>query len=154
MMLRQGAEGLHALKNGRTVVLLSANSLLQWTLNGIGAFLCLRAFHIDVDLSTGLILTGITAFAVMIPAAPGYFGVIQICFEAAMKAQAIQPDPELVLGASLYSQISSFIPVTALGMYYLQQAQLRLSDVSKVADESQNVSAVPSEALIISAASE
>jgi len=39
-------------------------------------------------------------------------------------------------------------------MYYLQQAQLRLSDVSKVADASQNVPAVPSEALIISAASE
>lgn len=154
MMLRQGADGLHALKNGRTLVLLSANSLLQWTLNGIGACLCLRAFHIDVDLSTGLILTGITAFAVMIPAAPGYFGVIQICFEAAMKAQAIQPDTELVLGASLYSQISSFIPVTALGMYYLQQAQLRLSDVSKVADAAQELPSETAEALIISAASE
>jgi uncharacterized protein (TIRG00374 family) len=140
-MLRQGAEGLHALKNGRTVVALTINSLAQWTLNGLGACLCLRAFHIDVDLSTGLILTGITAFGVMIPSAPGYFGVIQICFETAMKAQAIQPDPEQVLGASLYSQISSFIPVTALGMYYLQQAQLRLSDVSRAAEASQDVSA-------------
>jgi hypothetical protein len=135
-LLRQGAAGLHSMKSIRTVLLALLNSLAQWTLNGLGAVLALRAFQVDVDLSTGLILTGITAFGVMIPAAPGYFGVIQVCFEAAMQAQELKPPAALVFGASVYYQLLSMIPVVLTGFWFLYRDHLSLKSLQQVARES------------------
>lgn len=135
-MLRTGAQGLHALRNGRTVFLIAVNSLLQWSLNGAIAYVALRAFGIDVSPATGLIVTGVTALGVTVPSTPGYFGVIQICFAVSMGAQLVKPPASLVLGASLYYHISMYIPVTVLGLYYLHQMGLHLKDLSSAAEHS------------------
>ncbi|MFM7039452.1 MAG: lysylphosphatidylglycerol synthase transmembrane domain-containing protein [Planctomycetaceae bacterium] len=134
-LLRQGAAGLHSMRSIRTVLLALLNSLAQWSLNGLSAVMALRAFQVDVDFSTGLILTGITAFGVMIPAAPGYFGVIQLCFEAAMQAQKLQPPAALVFGASVYSQLAGMIPVVLTGFYFLYKDHLSLSGLQQAAEE-------------------
>ncbi|MEY3172896.1 MAG: hypothetical protein RLZZ436_809 [Planctomycetota bacterium] len=134
-LLRQGAAGLHSMKSIRTVLLAMLNSLAQWSINGLGAVLALRAFQVDVDFSTGLILTGITAFGVMIPAAPGYFGVIQLCFEAAMQAQQLKPPAALVFGASVYSQLAGMLPVIATGFYFLYRDHLSLSGLQQAAEQ-------------------
>ena len=132
-MLRTGGDGLAALRSGRAVVLITVSSLAQWLLNGMIAYVALKSFHIDVTPATGLIVTGVTAFGVTIPSTPGYFGVIQMCFQVSMSAQRIQPDPSLVLGASLYYQLSMFIPVTLLGWYYMVQSGLSLKDLRREA---------------------
>ncbi|MBC7965564.1 MAG: flippase-like domain-containing protein [Fuerstia sp.] len=134
-MLRKGGDGLIALKSGKAVLLIVVTSLLQWLLNGLIAYVALRAFHIDVTPATGLIVTGVTAFGVTIPSTPGYFGVIQMCFQVSMNAQQVKPDPSLVLGASVYYQMSMYIPVTMLGLYFLHQLGLSLKDLQKAAEK-------------------
>jgi uncharacterized protein (TIRG00374 family) len=134
-MLRKGADGLAALRSGKAVVFIVITSLLQWLLNGMIAYVALRAFQIDVTVATGLIVTGVTAFGVTIPSTPGYFGVIQMCFQVSMKAQQIDPDPSLVLGASVYYQMSMYIPVTILGLYFAQQLGLSFKDLQRVAED-------------------
>ena len=133
-MLRKGANGLAALRSGKAVFLITITSLIQWLLNGMIAYVALKAFQIDVTLATGLIVTGVTAFGVTIPSTPGYFGVIQMCFQVSMNAQQLQPDASLVLGASVYYQMSMYIPVTMLGLYFVQQLGLSLRDLQKAAD--------------------
>jgi hypothetical protein len=133
-MLSKGADGLASLRSGKAVFLITVSSLLQWLLNGMIAYVALKAFHIDVTLATGLIVTGVTAFGVTIPSTPGYFGVIQMCFQVSMNAQQLRPDPSLVLGASVYYQMSMYIPVTMLGLYFVQQMGLSLKDLQKAAD--------------------
>jgi glycosyltransferase 2 family protein len=135
-ILRTGAEGLHALRSGKTVFLVAVNSLVQWSLNGALAYVALKAFGIDVSLATGLIVTGVTALGVTIPSTPGYFGVIQVCFAVSMNAQAVKPPASLVLGSSLYYHMSMYIPVTLLGLYYLHRAGLQLKDLSSAAEHS------------------
>ena len=143
-MLRKGGEGLMALKSGKVVALVVVTSLLQWLLNGLITYVALRAFHIDVTPATGLIVTGVTAFGVTIPSTPGYFGVIQMCFEVSMNAQQLKPDPSLVFGSSVYYHMSMYIPVTMLGLYFLQQSGLSLKDMQKAAEK-------PTEAPIVAA---
>lgn len=133
-MLKKGADGLAALKSGKAVFLITVSSLAQWLVNGLIAYVALRAFHIDVTLATGLIVTGVTAFGVTIPSTPGYFGVIQVCFQVSMNAQQIQPDPSLVFGSSIYYHISMYIPVTMLGLYFLMQSGLSFRDLRRAAD--------------------
>ena len=132
-MLSKGADGLAALRSGRDVLFIAVTSIIQWLLNGMIAYVALRAFHIDVTLATGLIVTGVTAFGVTIPSTPGYFGVIQMCFQISMNAQQLRPDPSLVLGASVYYQMSMYIPVTVLGLYFAQQLGLSLKDLQRAA---------------------
>lgn len=134
-MLQQGALGLQSLKSPSTLALLLLNSLLQWLLNGIGACAALWALGINVDLSTGLILTGITAFGVMIPAAPGYFGVIQVCFLVAMKAQAMQPSDSDVLAASFFLQVPQYIIITSLALIFMQQLGFGLRQLATSAPD-------------------
>lgn len=131
-MLRQGADGLAALRSGTAVLLIVLSSLAQWLLNGLIAWIALQSFGIEVTPATGLIVTGVTAFGVTIPSTPGYFGVIQVCFLESMKTQPVQPDPSLVFGASMYYQLSMYIPVTLLGVFFLKQSGLSLRDLRRV----------------------
>ncbi len=142
-MLLKGADGLAALRSWKTVLLIAASSLLQWLLNGMIAYVALRAFQIDVTMATGLIVTGVTAFGVTIPSTPGYFGVIQMCFQVSMNAQQIRPDPSLVLGASVYYHMSMYIPVTMLGLYFLQQSGLSLKDLQRAKETDAATSDTP-----------
>lgn len=149
-MLLRGADGLAALRSGKAVVLITVSSLIQWLLNGLIAYFALRAFHIDVTPATGLIVTGVTAFGVTIPSTPGYFGVIQMCFQVSMNAQQIRPDPSLVLGASVYYHMSMYIPVTMLGLYFLHQSGLSLGDLRRLAKSTDdgNETVVPESQLV------
>ncbi|MEQ9410608.1 MAG: lysylphosphatidylglycerol synthase transmembrane domain-containing protein [Fuerstiella sp.] len=139
-MLRAGAHGLSALKSGKMVLLITLSSFAQWLLNGLLAYTALRAFHVPVTLTSGLIITGVTAIGVTIPSTPGYFGVIQYCFRISMAAQGLKVDPSLVLASSLYYHICMYIPVTTLGLYYLHSLGLSVSDLTKAADEGEHAS--------------
>ena len=48
-MLRNGAQGLASLRSGRAVFLIAVSSLGQWFINGLIAYVALKAFHIDVS---------------------------------------------------------------------------------------------------------
>ena len=134
-MLRNGAHGLASLRSGKAVFLIAISSLAQWFINGLIAYVALKAFHIDVSPVEGLIVTGVTAIGVMIPSTPGYFGVIQVCFKVSMEALQVPVAASTVLGSSLYYHMSMWIPVTLLGLYYVQQMGFSLKDLQKAADE-------------------
>lgn len=134
-MLKTGAEGLAALKSGKMVALIAVNSLTQWLFNGLIAYTALTAFGIPVTPLTGLIVTGVTALGVTIPSTPGYFGVIQMCFTVSMKAQGVDVEPALVFGASVYYQLSMYIPVTCLGLYFLSTMGLSVGDLTQAAEQ-------------------
>jgi hypothetical protein len=134
-MLRNGAHGLASLRSGRAVFLIAVSSLGQWFINGLIAYVALKAFHIDVSPVEGLIVTGVTAIGVMIPSTPGYFGVIQVCFKVSMEALQVPVAASTVLGSSLYYHMSMWIPVTLLGLYYLQQMGFSLKELQKAAAE-------------------
>jgi uncharacterized protein (TIRG00374 family) len=134
-MLRNGAQGLASLRSGKAVFLIAISSLAQWFINGLIAYVALKAFHIDVSPVDGLIVTGVTSIGVMIPSTPGYFGVIQVCFKVCMEALQIPVAASIVLGSSVYYHMSMYIPVTMLGLYYVQQLGLSLKDLRTAAAE-------------------
>ena len=69
----------------------------------------------------------------MVPSTPGYFGVIQIAFLASLTAQGVTGMDSQILAASCYYQLSMYIPVTALGIFYLNQLGLKLSRLRRSA---------------------
>jgi len=115
--------------------LIVVNSLAQWVLNGLIAWAALRAFHVDVRPSDGLIITAITAIAVMVPSTPGYLGVIQGAFKVSLVAMGIGADPSHVFAASVYYHMTMYIPVTALGLMFLTRQGMSLKDLTTAASK-------------------
>jgi len=134
-MVSSAGEGLHALRSGRTIAQIAVNSFAQWGLNGLIAWLSLRAFDVSVAPTDGLIITAVTAMAVMVPSTPGYFGMVQLAFALSIAAIGVDGDQSRVFAASMYYHMSMYIPVTFVGVYYLNREGLSLRDLGRVTNQ-------------------
>ena len=111
-------QGLGALRSPRLIVRGAAWSLVFWLWHSASFWLGFRAFGIDAGYAEALFLNGITALAVAVPSAPGFFGP----FEAAVRVTlvgvlGVGENPALAFAAGYH--IATFIPVTAIGLWYL-----------------------------------
>ena len=137
-LLEGGAVGLAALKSGGLVAMIGLNSIVQWAINGLLMHLALWSFDIHVSPFASCLLLGITAFAVTIPASPGYFGVIQLAFTTAINPRTVPGvSEEAVFAASIYYQMGQYVLVTAIGLLYFNLQGLRMSDVRQEAEAAQ-----------------
>ncbi len=132
-MLEQGAHGLASLKDSRLWAGLVFTSFLQWSLNVLVIHLSLWSFGIHVSPLVSCIVMGVTAFGVTVPASPGYFGVIQVCFLAVL--QFFTKDTVAIGAASLFYQMAQWIPVTATGLYFFVRTGFHVAQVTEEAEE-------------------
>lgn len=110
-------EGLGSLRSPVLVVRAAVWSLVFWLWHSASFWLGFRAFGIDAGYADALFLNGVTALAVAIPSAPGFFGP----FEAAVRVALVDvlgvgENPALAFAAGYH--IATFIPVTAIGLWY------------------------------------
>ncbi|QDT13997.1 lysylphosphatidylglycerol synthase transmembrane domain-containing protein [Alienimonas californiensis] len=112
-LLHQASTGLHALRSGRAVAGIAALSLLHWALMGGMIWLCLAAFGQRLPLAAGMVVNGVIAFGVLVPAAPGFFGVVQVCFRAGTAPFGVSA--AAAFSASVYYQITQWVPITLAG---------------------------------------
>jgi len=126
-------EGLAVLrKPGRFLAVLWW-SLVQWVVNAASFALCFKAFGLSVPAVGSLLLQGILGFGVAIPSSPGYAGV----FESATKVtlELYHVDPSRALAYALTYHLTTFIPITVLGLYSLSRARLHLGELRSAAAE-------------------
>ncbi|RLS56177.1 MAG: UPF0104 family protein [Planctomycetota bacterium] len=126
-MLESAARGLAALRSPGIFFQLIVVSLAKWLLNGGMMFLSLRSFAVDVPFAAALVLLGVVALAVAFPAAPGFFGVIQVCFTSTLKGFAVSLPA--VLAASIYYHIIQYVPVTVGGLLWLSKSGFRMQAI-------------------------
>src|SRR5206468_11907746 len=73
-VLRQALAGLSALR-GRSFALFVLYTAVIWISNGLLLWLIARAFHLDVPLVAGFLLTGVLLPGMAVPSSPGYIGI-------------------------------------------------------------------------------
>ena len=119
-LMETAADGLSSLKSPQKLAVIVIVSLLQWSLNGTMMYLSLRSFGVDVPFQAAMVLLGVVALSVAVPASPGFFGVVQACFTETLKIYPVsQP---AVLAASIYYHMMQYIPVTLLGLIWLSRS--------------------------------
>jgi len=96
--------------------------------------LCLSAsmlaLGIDVPWYGGLIMLVITAIGIMVPAAPGYIGTMNLAFVAGLALFNV--GKELAIPVSWFYWAGQWIPVTLVGFYYLRREGLSLRSLGQV----------------------
>lgn len=128
----QFAKGLAPMRDARLAALLIAQSTGRWLLSALLAWLCVYAFAGPISLPVAMITLGITAFAVLLPSTPGFFGPIQAAFVLALTPLGIKH--EAALAASLLFLIGHWIPVTAAGALLLAARHLSFREIAAKAE--------------------
>ena len=132
-LLTGGAAGLAALRSGTAVAKVAAVSLVHWALMAAMIDLCLRAFGVDLSVAAGAVVNGVIAFGVTVPSTPGFFGVVQACFIAATAPLGVPK--ETALAASVYYQLTQWVPITAIGLAFLAKEGLGLRSATRAAGD-------------------
>lgn len=139
-LMQEAQLGLRSLHDPMLTLQIAAISVVHWLVMTLLFVLSLWSFGIGVTLPTALLLMSVTALGVIIPAAPGFFGTIQLAFLLVLTPiLSLGDHPELrsaVVGASIYYHLAQYVPVTLVGLYYLHKVGLSLG---KVASEIEHV---------------
>ncbi len=129
-MLESGALGLNSVRSPRLLAGIVVSSVAQWILNAAMIFASMWAFGVDGTYFQAVLVMGVIVFAILLPSTPGYFGVIQACFAAALGKSAD------VFGASVYYHMCQYIPVTLVGFFFMNRIGLSLGGLQSEAADS------------------
>ncbi len=132
-MMQAGAHGMASMKSLRLSFGIIWTSFAQWIMNGLSILVALWSFDIQVTPLAAFVVLGVTAFGVTVPSTPGFFGVVQLCFWISLQAFGVSKAD--AFAASIYYQLSQYIPVTLIGLYYSNREGLKLSDAEKEAEK-------------------
>jgi uncharacterized protein (TIRG00374 family) len=125
--------GLRVLRDFRQSAIVFAWALASWLVNAASFWISLRAVGIEAPFSAALFLQSMLAFAVAAPSAPGFFGVFEAACKVALGVYGI--DNTLAVSYALGYHILGWIPITAIGFWYLAKMGLHLREMGDVRRE-------------------
>ena len=124
---------MHSMKSGRLVLRSVVLSLLQWVLVGLAIYAALRSVGVPIDMAAVVVTLAATVLAVSLPAAPGFFGTIQLAFVLALGPYGVSESD--ALAGSVIFHIVSYFYVMISGVIALQQLNMKFADLRPGVDE-------------------
>lgn len=125
-MLAAGAKGLTALKEPKIVLAVLGLSFGNWLVNALVIHLALWSFGLPNSLPISCMVLGLTAVGAALPAAPGYFGMIQACFMTVLVL--FTKDQPSILAASIYYHLVEYVMVTLIGLYFFNTTGMSFAE--------------------------
>ncbi len=135
--LELGLNGFHSLKSPTLLLGITLTSIFQWVLMGITIHIALLAVGAAGSITASFTVLVFTIFAVMIPAAPGFFGTIQLAFVLALKPFGISEN-DAIAGSIVFHAVTYF-SVILLGIFLLHQMGYNLKRFVKDSESSKSV---------------
>ncbi|MFM8566984.1 MAG: lysylphosphatidylglycerol synthase transmembrane domain-containing protein [Gemmatimonadota bacterium] len=126
-LIESFAAGIAVLRSPALVGEVAWWTLLHWLTNALAFWLGFRALGIDAPFSAALFLQGVIAIGVSIPQAPGFFGVFEATGKAGLALYAVAAEPAVTWALGFH--LLSFVPITALGAWYLARQPWSLRDL-------------------------
>ncbi len=126
------SEALGLVRNPRMLLAIVAISFLKWILMAGMIYVSLRSFGLDLPVSASLLVLGVCALGVTVPSTPGFFGVIQLSFWVALQFFGVNKVD--AVASSVFYQLTQYIPVTGVGLYYLNREGVSLRQVRNLTD--------------------
>ena len=120
-------DGLKVFKNPRLLLLAIIWSLGIWAWQSLAFWVAFRAFGIEVGYDAALFVNAIVAFAVGVPAAPGFFGTFHAGAKMGLAVYGIPAGSTLAFAFGFH--LGGFFPVTFIGLYYAWKLGLSLKEV-------------------------
>ena len=132
-MLVLALSALHSMKSVRLIVRSVGLSFLQWALVGLAVFAALQSVRVDIGMAVALVTLAATVLAVALPAAPGFFGTIQLAFVLALVPYGVSESD--ALAGSVIFHIISYGYVMISGVIALNQLGMKFGDLNRGIDQ-------------------
>jgi uncharacterized protein (TIRG00374 family) len=129
-------EGLSSLTRLRDVLMIFFTSVVIWLLETLKYWFVMHAFSFSVSFFALMLMNGVVNLATTLPSAPGYIGTFDGPGIEVLKVFAVSPTVAaaytLVLHAALW------LPITALGFWYMARESLGWKDFDKAVEEARH----------------
>ena len=132
-MLTAFTQGLGVLRHPGRFAAVLGWTVLHWLVSGLSMWFGFKAVGIDAPFSAALVVQGLIAIAVALPAAPGFFGVFEAVGKASLVLYGV-PATQAVSWAIGY-HILTFIPITLMGAIYFARLGLRFGDLGRATEQ-------------------
>jgi glycosyltransferase 2 family protein len=110
-------QGLESLRSPANVLMVFLTSVVIWLLETGKYWMVMHAFPFHVSFFTLMLMNGIVNLATTLPSAPGYIGTFDKPGIAVLTAYGVEQG--IAAGYTLVLHIALWVPITALGAYYL-----------------------------------
>lgn len=119
-------DGLASLRSPANVLMVFLTSVVIWLLETVKYWFVMHAFGFSVSFFTLMLMNGVVNLATTIPAAPGYLGTFDAPGIAVLMADGIEK--AVATGYTLVLHLALWVPITALGAYYLAREGIKWTD--------------------------
>jgi hypothetical protein len=138
-LLHRFAEGLESISSPGRFIGLSLFSLLIWITNSLSVLWLSYGFDFahTMTLAQSLVLIVIAAIFIMIPAAPGYWGLFEAGVIFAVVIMGIHPDDAMVRSYAILLHLTQWLPIVAIGLPWAWISHVSLGEVEKAEDVAQ-----------------
>jgi hypothetical protein len=139
-MVDKIAVGFDSLKSPKLIALIVLYSLLVWMGTGISYWSIAWGMpDVNITFKISLVFLAITAVAVALPSAPGYWGLFEIGGMVALILAGVVPNDDagraLALGYTIAAHFAQWAFVTVVGLYYAGRIHLSPSEVTQQTEE-------------------
>jgi len=117
--------GLESLRSPREALMVFLTSVVIWLLETGKYWFVMHAFPFEVSFFALMLMNGIVNLATTIPSAPGYIGTFDAPGIAVLAAY--QVPRALAAGYTLVLHVALWLPITALGLFYMAREGIRWS---------------------------
>jgi uncharacterized protein (TIRG00374 family) len=130
--VRHFAEGLTLFRDVPRLLWVFTLSFAMFLTFALCLSVSMWSLHLNVPWYAGLIMLVITAIGIMVPAAPGYIGTLNLACVAGLALFGV--DKEQAVPFSWFFWAGQWIPVTLVGMYYLHREGISLAALTRAAE--------------------
>ena len=119
-------EGLSSLTSLRDILMVFFTSVIIWLLETVKYWFVMFAFNFTVSFLALMLMNGVVNLATTLPSAPGYIGTFDGPGIEVLKVFGV--DPTVAAAYTLVLHAALWLPITALGIYYMVIESLTLRD--------------------------
>ena len=125
--------GLHSLRSRQDVLMLFATSVVIWLFETGKYWFVMQAFPFNVSFYALMLMNGVVNLFTTLPAAPGYVGTFDAPGIQILESFGVADEVATAYTAVLHAAL--WLPITALGAFYLWREQLSWSRVQAEVEE-------------------
>ena len=125
------SRGLEFIKNTKILSWVMLQTIVIWIFMGLSNYFVFVAFGFDLPLSASYVLLVVVSVSILVPSSPGFVGVYHFGTVWTLSQYGIAQEQALSFALVLHA--AQYIPVTAMGFYYLKKEHLSLKKLEQEA---------------------
>lgn len=122
--------GLSSLRSPRDVLAIFLTSVVVWLAETMKYWFIMHAFDFEVSFLVLMLMNGIVNLFTTLPAAPGYIGTFDAPGIEILEVVG-GVNRQIATAYTLVLHVALWLPITALGLYYLYRHRMEWSDFDR-----------------------